>query len=180
MLQYQKCTYERSLCQLNNQLATISRVLSSLRISCEGERIEIGNLCNEKIRIEVIVTEFKNNNVEYLNIKQVAEEYVKSVLTNGKLLLKFATLSVIESLRRNPELCNFLLNDISNNNHTTTSNGSNYLSLMSREQRQQSFSHINDPYAALILEEAEKLYSRLTTKLTNEVMTAAAADIRAS
>jgi hypothetical protein len=32
----------------------------------------------------------------------------------------------------------------------------------------------------LISEESEKLYNELTTKLTNEVMTAAAADIRAS
>ena len=46
--------------------------------------------------------------------------------------------------------------------------GSNYLSLMSgREQHQQSF---NDTYTALIIEEAEKLYNDLTTKLTNEVM----------
>ena len=37
-------------------------------------------------------------------IKQEAEEKVKDVLTNSKLLLKFATASVIESLRRNPEL----------------------------------------------------------------------------
>jgi hypothetical protein len=57
--------------------------------------------------------------------------------------LNFATASVIESLRRNPELCNFVLNDISNNHNDT----------------------------ALILEEAEKLYNELITKLTNSVIT---------
>ena len=57
--------------------------------------------------------------------------------------MHFATASVIESLRRNPELCNFVLNDISNNNDT----------------------------AAVILEEAEKLYNELITKLTNSVIT---------
>jgi hypothetical protein len=60
---------------------------------------------------------------------------------NGKILLNFATASVIESLRRNPELCNFVLNDISNNNDT-----------------------------AVILEESEKLYNELITKLTNSVI----------
>jgi hypothetical protein len=45
---------------------------------------------------------------------------------------------------------------------------------MSGEQQQQSF---NDSYTALILEEAEKLYNKLTTELTNRVI-AAAADIR--
>ena len=41
-----------------------------------------------------------------------------------------------------------------------------------RQDRQQSF---NDTYTALILEEAEKLYNKLTTKLTNDIMAAAAA-----
>ena len=89
--------------------------------------------------------------------------------------MKFATASVIESLRINPELCNFLLNDISNN-----TNGSNNLSLMS-EQPQQSSNYISgNIYSALILEESEKLYNKLITKLTNEAMAAAAAAIKES
>jgi hypothetical protein len=98
---------------------------------------------------------------------------------NSKIFLNFAAASVIESLRRNPELCNFVLNDISNNNDTT-SYGSNYLSLtLPGEQQQQSFSYNNDDiYAALILEEAEKLYNKLTTKLTNEIIIAAAAAMK--
>ena len=47
---------------------------------------------------------------------------------------------------------------------TTTTYGSNYHSLMllRQQQQQQSF---NDSYTALILEEAEKLYNKLTTEL---------------
>ena len=60
-------------------------------------------------------------------IKQVAEDKVKDVLRDSKILLKFATLSIIESLRENPELCNFVLYDISNN----TTHTYNYPSLMS-------------------------------------------------
>jgi hypothetical protein len=89
---------------------------------------------------------------------------------HSKLLLEFATLSVIESLRTNPELCNFVLNDISNN---TTSYGSNYLSLtLPGQQQQQSFRYISDDdiCTAVILEESEKLYNELITKLTNSVI----------
>ena len=39
---------------------------------------------------------------------QAAYEEMKSVLTDSKLLLKIATHSVIESLRTNPELYNFI------------------------------------------------------------------------
>ena len=45
------------------------------------------------------------------------------------------------------------------------------------QQQQQSF---NDTYTALILEEAEKLYNKLMTELTNRVMASAAAAISAS
>jgi len=169
MLQFQKHTCKRSLYQLNNQIATTNRILNSLRMSYERERREMENLSSEKTKLESIVIGFKSNNEEYLNkIKQAAEENVKTVLTNGKLLLQFTTASVIESLRRNPELCNFVLNDTSVQT-TSAAYGSNYLSLMSgRDQHQQSF---NDTYTALILEEAEKLYNELITKLTNSVIT---------
>jgi hypothetical protein len=84
--------------------------------------------------------------------------------------LNFATASIIESLRRNPQLCNFVLNDISNN---YSSYASNYISLILPGQ--QSFSYLNDDiYSALILEEAEKIYNKFTTKLTNKVIAAAA------
>src|SRR5215204_7701100 len=159
----------------NNQIETQRKALTSYRISCIRERRKIENLNNEKTRIENLVTDFKSDNEEYLDkIKQAAEEKLKDVLTNGKLILKFATLSVIESLRSNPELYNFVIHD--NSNNTPISYGSNYPSLMlsGRQQHQQEQS-FNDSYTALILEEAEKLYNKLTTELTNSVMAAIAA-----
>jgi hypothetical protein len=155
---------------LNNQIALTTKLLNSLRMSCIRERREIESLQNEKARLDALLTGFKNNNEEYLKIKQAAEEKVKDVLTDGKLLLKIATLSVIESLRSNPELYNFVSYSISNN--TTISYGSTCPSLIlsGQQQKQQSF---NDSYTALILEEAEKLYNKLTTELTDRVMEAA-------
>jgi hypothetical protein len=175
-LQFRKHTFERSLYQLNNQIASTTKLLNSLRMSCERERREIEKLYNEKAGIANLVTHFKNNNEEYLKIKQAAEEKVKDILTDSKLLLKFATFSVIESLRSNPELYNFI--SYSTAVETTSATyGSNYPSLMSgRQQHQQSF---NDSYTALILEETEKIYNKLMTKLTNDII-AATAPIRES
>jgi hypothetical protein len=175
MLESNKQQSHRTIAYFNNQIEMKSKALTSYRISCIRERRQIEKLYNEKAEIANIVTHFKNNNEDYLKIKQAAEEKVKDVLTDGKLLLKFAILSVIESLRSNPELYNFVSYSISNN--TTISYGSNYPSLMSSGQvhQQQSF---NDSYTALIVEEAEKLYNQLTTELTNRIM-AAAADAKA-
>jgi hypothetical protein len=68
------------------------------------------------------------------------------------------------------------------NNNTIAVYGPNYLSLMpSGEQQLQPFSYINDDICtALILEEAEKLYNELITKLTNSVIAAKAVAVRAS
>jgi transposase len=173
MLQFQKRIDKRSLYQLNNQIVSTTKLLNSYRISCIRERREIGNLYNEKIRIANLVTRFKNNNEEYLKIKQEAEENVKSVLTDGKPLLKFAVFSVIESLRSNPELYNFISYSTSVETTSATAYGYNYLSLMSTQQQQQEQSFY-DSYTALILEESEKLYNKLTTELTNSFVVAAA------
>ena len=69
---------------------------------------------------------------------------VKSVLTNSKLLLKFATLSVIESLRSNSELYNFVLHDNSNNT-TYAAYGSNYLSLTLSGRSSSNNNHLMIP-----------------------------------
>ena len=44
ILQSQKHTCKRNLYQLNNQIASTTRLLNSFRISCERERREIENL----------------------------------------------------------------------------------------------------------------------------------------
>jgi DNA-binding Lrp family transcriptional regulator len=178
MLQFQKRIDERNLYQLKNQIAATTNILNSLRMSCGRERMEIENLYNENTTLEAIVTGFKNTNEEYLKIKQAAEEKVIDVLTDGKLLLKFATLSIIESLRSNPELYNFIIYD--NSNNTTISYGSNYPSLMLSGRQQQQQQSFNDIYTALIIGEAEKLYNKLKPELTNSAIAEAAAAMESS
>jgi hypothetical protein len=170
-LEFDKQQSHRTMAYFNNQIETQRKALTSYRASSIRERRQIENLNNEKARLETLVTQFKSNNEEYLKIKQTAEEKVKSVLIEGKILLKFATFSVIESLRTNPELYNFVI--YNNSNNIPISYGSNYPSLMLSGQQQQHQQSFIDSYTALILEEAEKLYNKLTTKLTNDIITAA-------
>ena len=71
--------------------------------------------------------------------------------------------------QRNPELYHFVIHD----NNIAISYGSNYPSLMLSGQQQHQQQSFNDIYTALILEEAEKLYNKLITELTNKAMAAA-------
>jgi hypothetical protein len=67
----------------------------------------------------------------------------------------------------NPEAYSFVKHD--NSNNTTISFGYNYPSLLLSGQQQQQRQSFNDNYTALILEEAEKLYNKLRTELTNKI-----------
>jgi hypothetical protein len=174
-LEFNKQQSHRALSYFNSQIEMKSKASTSYRISCIRQRREIEKLYNEKARLEALVTGFKNNNEDYLKIKWAAEEKVKDVLTNGKIILKLATFSVIESLRSDPELYNFVIHD--NSNNTPISYVSNYPSLMLSGQQQQQEQSFNDIYTSLILEEAEKLYNKLTKELTDPVTAAAAASL---
>ena len=80
-------------------------------------------------------------------------------------------------LRSNPELYNFVI--YYNSNNTSIGYGFNYSSLLLSGRQQHQQWSFNDSYTALILEEAEKIYNKLITKLTDRVIAAAGA-IRAS
>ena len=45
---------------------------------------------------------------EYLKIRKIVQEEVSGVLTDGKVLLQFASALVIEAIRRNPDKYNNL------------------------------------------------------------------------
>ena len=54
-------------------------------------------------RQENLARNFENNNEEYLKMKKFVEEKIRSILSAGKPLLEHAVLSVIESIKRDPE-----------------------------------------------------------------------------
>jgi len=70
-------------------------------MSCESKRQEAEQLNNYISRLETVISRFKNNNEEYLKIKETTKEEVISVLTDGKVLLQFALASIIEAIKRN-------------------------------------------------------------------------------
>jgi hypothetical protein len=84
------------------------------------------------------------------------QEEVRSVLTDGKVLLQFALASIIEVIRRNPDKYNDLL--------------SCKMSSSTAMPAQQSPSwHIED-YRDMILDQANRLYNSLLHHFTNSIM----------
>ena len=61
------------------------------------------------MRLNSLLRQFKNSDEEYLKIQYVAKQTVRSALSDSRQLLKFAILSLIESLRTDPIKFNFLI-----------------------------------------------------------------------
>ena len=57
-----------------------------ITILAEKEMIQMNRLSNERMRLEALVTNFKNTNEEYLKIKKIVEEKAMPILTGSKTL----------------------------------------------------------------------------------------------
>jgi hypothetical protein len=64
---------------------------------------DIDRLFNERRQLQQFVYRFKNGDVKYLQIKDVAKEHVNRLLTEQETLLDLALNAVIEALRMNPD-----------------------------------------------------------------------------
>jgi hypothetical protein len=89
--------------KLSDQISELSNTRDSYRSSCEEERRQMVELHQKMIRLEALVNDFQDNNEEYLKIIKTVGEEVLSVLSNPKVFLRFALLSITESIRNDPE-----------------------------------------------------------------------------
>ncbi|HYX54595.1 MAG TPA: hypothetical protein VE818_00415 [Nitrososphaeraceae archaeon] len=159
-MQYKIQLSEKHLHSANDEIASANALVNSYHMLCERKRQEAENLNNDISRLETVISQFKDNNEEYLKIKNTVEEEVNKLLTDGKTLLQFAVASVIEAVRRNPDKYNNVLVNNTSLSSTSTPAQDSLLSLLS---------HIED-YRDMILEEANRLYDNLLRHFTNSIM----------
>jgi hypothetical protein len=114
----------------------------------EKYKKEIKNLQKEKISLEFLM-----NNGRYEKVRQIAEKEVNNSLTKRRDLLKLAVVSVLESIRQNPDKYNFLVNS-----------NQYYLGPYAA-----SHPYIN-AYRIMILDESQKLFELIARNLTSEIV----------
>jgi predicted nucleic acid-binding Zn-ribbon protein len=89
--------------ELSDQISYLRNTLDSYRSSCEEERRQMAELYQKMVRLEALVDDFQDNNEEYLKIIKTVGEEILSVISNVKVLLRYALLSMTESIRNDPE-----------------------------------------------------------------------------
>ena len=88
--------------ELTDRISSLRKRLDSIHLDCEKET-EKNSSCNQRIKLEALVRDFENNNEGYIKIRNTVEEKVHSVLSDSKMLLKLALLSLTESMRKDPD-----------------------------------------------------------------------------
>ena len=102
-----------TLVDLKSQLQNANQTLDSCRLSYQKEVGRTFQLHRQNMGLGRLLTGFKNNNKEYLKIRFVAKQTVKSALSDKRQLLKLAFYSLMESWRANPAKFNFLIHGMS-------------------------------------------------------------------
>jgi predicted transcriptional regulator len=93
----------RTLQELSDLISTTQNTLEQYESDCKERRLEIKNLNKECIASQELVNDFQNNNEEFIKIIKTVEDKVLGVLSNAKVLIRNALLSITESMRNNPE-----------------------------------------------------------------------------
>jgi hypothetical protein len=164
----------RTLQELSDLISTTRDNLEQYELSCKERRLEIKKQYKEYTALEGLVNDFQNNNEEYVKIIKAVEEKVASILSNVKVLLRCALLSIIKSIRNNPERFRSLFYNMPSIIDCYNTNGQDYAaSYMYVGQIQQYYlspDYNTDADIDIIVDEAEKLYNTVVKDSINKII----------
>ena len=163
-LEAEKRNSARIFQDLTDKISTMLKRLDSIRLDCEKELAQRDQLYQKRMKLEATVRYFENNNEEYIKIRKTIEEKVRNILSDAKPLLRIALLSLTESMRKDPSKYSSL---IYHNTSSTADYSGQYYSTDSYGQQQQ---HPSQDYISMLLEEAEKLYNKLTKEWVDQII----------
>jgi chromosome segregation ATPase len=152
---------------LTDQISFMRNRLDELKSKCELEIGTLRYLQQQIAKLEACVYDFRNNDEGYTKLIKTIEEEVLRILSDKKALLRLAAMSIVESIRNNPDRYSSLVD-----NH----NGNSYSSLATVESNIGQYIGLADSYVLqnnyveMLIEEAEKLYTSLTELFVREVI----------
>ncbi len=170
-LEEQKRNSGSRLRELNNQITEVTNYVGHCRASYRHEQKKLEAMRQKRMKLEAIVRQFENNNLEYVKGK-TAEEKVRAKLSEGKDLLKLGLFSLTETIRDQPDKYNALFNydalTIDYKNQQYPAYG--YGFYKDGQQQYQSMNYGREDYMTLLVEEAAKLYDKLVKEMVDEII----------
>jgi hypothetical protein len=178
-LELEKQNSARICQELSDKIASSRKREDYVRSCCQIEISRMDQLYKKERSLEGLVQYFEDNNETYLTIRNTVEEKVLGTLSNGKMTLKLALLSLVESIRNNPgKYSSLLYHNVSSS--TTDYSSQYYESYMYKQKQYTSYNNDGEGSGAMLIEEAEKLYNKLAKELPDEIINDYASSIASS
>jgi hypothetical protein len=163
---------------LNAQIRYKQESLETIKSECRGEAALLEGLRQQTAKVQEFVYNYKNNDKEYVEVIKSIENKVHDFLSDKKRLLKTAIISLIGSMRNDPEKYSAL---VYHNNYNQSSLLSSTKSKDNRNPSDASKQEVILPpppydgyiiehYKDVMLEEAEKLYNDIVDQILCEVV----------
>jgi hypothetical protein len=168
-LELEKQNLVKIIQNYDNQATSLGKTLDSYFIHCEQEGKKLADLQIKRMREENLVRQFQNN-VDYLKIREIIDGRVHHALSNGRRILELAALSLIESIRANPEKYSSLIQY--NTSPMTDYNIPNfdpYFMFGQQLTPEQQIRSIED-YVTMLSEDADKVLERLAIEVGDDVI----------
>jgi hypothetical protein len=162
-LEFEKGNSARDFQQLNEHIIMMRKTRDSTHLDYEKEMERLRHLQQQRIKQEAIVKHFENNNEEYIKIKKTVEEKVHSILSDRKMVLKLALLSITESMKNDPDRYSRLIYHNTPSTPSRTQATDYNTASCGQQQQYPSWDCVD-----MLLEEAHKLYNKLAKELVDE------------
>jgi hypothetical protein len=88
---------------LNSQIRDKQESLETIKSECRGEAALLEGLRQQTAKVQEFVYDYKNNNEVHVQVIKSIENKISVFLSDKKTFLRIAVISVIESMRNNPE-----------------------------------------------------------------------------
>jgi hypothetical protein len=162
----------------NRVLENVTKNIEHYSLCCQRELAQMDQLYQRRMKLHGLVKLFENNNEEYIKIKKTVEERVHSVLSDRRMVLKLALLSLTESMKNDPDKYSHLIYNNTNTSSTPSRTQATDYDTASYGQQQQQYP--SQAYTDMLLDGAEKLYNKLAKELGDEIISDYASNISSS
>jgi hypothetical protein len=180
-LEYRELDLSMNLVELESQIQDAKQRLNSYRVTSQKEAEKALQLHKQNIRLDSLLKQFKNNDKEYIKIRYVAKQTVRSTLSDNRQLLKIALLSLMESIRIDPGKFDVLIHRMPSTIVMSKSTIIDYTGSNSGYHTNPfSYCSNQNGYAETLIEvlvnEAAIIYEKMVEDFTNQTITNAAPD----
>jgi chromosome segregation ATPase len=157
---------------LNSQIRDKRESLEAIKSECRGEAALLEGLRQQTAKVETFVYNYKNNNEDYVKLIKSIENKVHDFLLDKKKFLNTAIISLIESMRNDPEKYSALVYHNNDKQNSSSSRSEGHNSNLLNVSRHVAVlppppydNYMIEYYKDIMLKEAEKLYNDIVDQI---------------